>query len=54
MENVMSHEVIGEYIRRNGQDYRFEVAEHPIPELRCRTEDNTQVGRLPEKVVQRV
>lgn len=54
VDNVMSHVVIEEYIRRNGQDYRFEVDENPIPELRCRTEDNTQVGRLPEKVVQRV
>ena len=52
VDNVMSHVVIEEYIRRNGRDYRFEVDENPIPELRCRTEDNTQVGRLAERVTQ--
>lgn len=49
VDNVMSHEVIVEYIRRNGQDYRFELAPNPIPELRDRQVDNTQVGRLPQR-----
>jgi len=51
MENVMSHNVIEKYIQMNGQDYRFEVAPHPIEELRDRSRDNTQVGRLPEKTM---
>jgi len=48
-ENVMSHNVIEKYIQMNGQDYRFETAPHPIPELRNRCEDNTQIGRLEER-----
>lgn len=51
-ENEMGHAVIEKYIRQNGQDYRFETAPNPIPELRDRTQDNTQLGRLPEKVLQ--
>lgn len=43
--SVPSHEVIERYIKRNGMDYRFEVKEHPIQELRNRTCDNTTVGR---------
>ncbi len=43
--SVPSHEVIERYIKRNGMDYRFEVKEHPIGELRNRTCDNTTVGR---------
>ena len=44
---VPSHNVIESMIRRNGRDYRFQVAPNPVPELRCRTEDNTSVGRVP-------
>ena len=51
-ENVMSHVVIEKYIRQHGQDYRFETAPNPVPELRDRSVDNTQVGRLPEKIIQ--
>ncbi len=43
--SVPSHEVIERYIRQRGMDYRFEVKEHPIRELRNRTCDNTTVGR---------
>ena len=46
-QDVMSHRVIEEYIRRNGQDYRFETAPHPIEALRDRRQDNVQVGRTP-------
>ena len=52
VENVMSHAVIEEYIRQNGQDYRFETAPNPVPELRDRSADNTQVGRLLQRVPQ--
>jgi len=43
--NVMSHAVIEEYIRRCGQDYRFETAQNPVHELRDRTRDDICVGR---------
>lgn len=46
-EIVPSHNVIEEYIRRNGSDYRFQVAPNPIEELRNRRKDNTCVGRRP-------
>ena len=44
---VPSHNIIESMIRRNGRDYRFQTAPSPVPELRCRTEDNTSVGRVP-------
>ena len=53
VQHVMSHKVIEEYICKNGCDYRFEVAEHPICELRDRRHDNTAVGRVPEKTMQK-
>jgi len=43
--NVASHLVIDAYIKKNGKDFRYQVAEHPIEELRDRAEDNTCVGR---------
>ncbi len=43
---VQSHCVIDTHIARCGKDYRYEIAENPIPELRCRTCDNTNVGRV--------
>ena len=48
MENVMTHRVIEDYISRFGQDYRFETAPNPIPELRDRKCDNTTLGRTEE------
>ena len=44
---VPSHMVIDKYISRNCMDYRFEVAQNPIPELRNRMCDNICVGRQP-------
>ncbi len=44
---VPSHNVINEFIRRRGADYRFQVAPSPVPELRNRRQDNTSVGRIP-------
>ena len=44
---VPSHIVIDTHIRGYGRDYRFEVAPNPIKELRSRTKDNTDVGRVP-------
>ena len=42
---VPSHLVIDTHIRRYGKDYRYQVGQRPVPELRLRTEDNTCVGR---------
>lgn len=47
IEMVPSHLVIENYQRRHKYDYRFEVAENPIPALRDRKNDNTSVGRTP-------
>ena len=48
VEIVPSHNVIDMYIARRGQDYRFQVAPSPVPELRNRRVDNTSVGRKPD------
>ncbi len=45
---VQSHCVIENHIRRYGRDYRFEVSENPICQLRHRACDNVCVGRVPE------
>ena len=42
---VASHNVINSYIGEFGEDYRFEIAPHPIKELRNRKTDNTDIGR---------
>ncbi len=44
---VPSHLVIDAHIRRYGKDYRYQVAQSPVKELRSRNEDNTCVGRVP-------
>ena len=44
---VASHQVIERAICNAGQDYRFEVAPHPVCPLRDRKSDNTQLGRDP-------
>ena len=46
---VPSHAVIDDYIKQNGQDYRWETAPNPIKELQDRKQDNTVVGRVPIK-----
>ncbi len=45
---VPSHLVIDNFIRYYGSDYRYEVAKNPVPELRNRRMDNTNVGRKPD------
>lgn len=45
VDTVPSHNVICAHVQRAGRDYRFECREDPVPELRCRTCDNTAVGR---------
>ena len=47
LRDVASHTVIERLIRRDGEDYRFEVAPNPIPALRDRRQDNVSVGRVP-------
>jgi len=46
-DSVASHQVIERTIAKFGRDYRFQVAEHPVAELRDRTRDDTQIGRDP-------
>lgn len=46
ISTTASHSVIDDYISEFGEDYRFEEAPHPIQELSCRKEDNTQVARV--------
>ena len=52
-DEVLSHTVIRDHIREFGIDYRFETAPNPIESLRNRQEDNTELGRVPEKVLSR-
>ncbi len=46
---VASHEIIKKYIDKKGYDYRYEVAEHPICELRDQKCDNTSIARIPSE-----
>ncbi len=45
-KNVASHLVIEKFIKQFGKDYRFEVAPHPVEELRNRENDNVTVGTI--------
>jgi hypothetical protein len=47
VRTVPSHCTIEQFIKNYGVDYRFQVAQNPVPELRNRREDNTSVGRKP-------
>ena len=47
VKDAPSHMVISEYIDTFRKDYRYEVEENPIPELRDRKYDNIEVGRIP-------
>ena len=42
---VASHQVIEKAIELFGQDYRYEIEEHPIKELENRSQDNMTIGR---------
>lgn len=44
LKDVASHNVIAKYIADNGKDYRYEKEQNPLPELRDRRNDNTEVG----------
>ncbi len=46
VNDVESHAIIERLIRRDGEDYRFETAPNPVPALRNRRADNTDVGRV--------
>lgn len=45
VSQVPSHRVIDDTIADRGTDYRFEIAENSVPELRDRKKDNTDVSR---------
>ncbi len=46
VSQVASHNVIENYIKQNGQDYRFETKPNPEKTLRDRKVDNTELGRV--------
>ena len=46
VNGVESHAVIERLIARDGADYRFETAPNPVPALRDRRADNTDLGRV--------
>ncbi len=46
VNDVESHAIIERLIHRDGADYRFETAPNPVPALRDRRADNTDVGRV--------
>ena len=41
-----SHKVIEDYIKKNGEDLRFETAAHPEKVLQNRKTDNVDIGRI--------
>ncbi|MDD6682545.1 MAG: hypothetical protein PUE61_05205 [Clostridiales bacterium] len=45
VSQVPSHQVIDQYIRKNGRDYRAETAPSPVPALQNRAMDNITLGR---------
>ena len=47
---VASHEVIEKHIKELGEDYRYQVKEHPVVALRKRDEDNYVLGRVKGKI----
>lgn len=46
VEDNPSHMVIEEYIKKFGEDYRFETAPNPIESLQNKMQDNVAVGRI--------
>ena len=44
-ETTPSHMVIEKHIKKFNKDYRYEIAPHPLEELRNRKADNMCVGR---------
>ena len=47
---VASHEVVEKHIKELGEDYRYQVKEHPVVALRKRDEDNYVLGRVKGKI----
>ena len=48
-EKMPSHVVICDHIKVFGEDYRVQDKEHPIKELRGKTQDNIEIGRTQNK-----
>ena len=44
-DGTPSHQVVAALIEKTGEDYRFEIAPHPVEALRDRHRDHTEVGR---------
>lgn len=45
LREVASHKVIKTFIDKHGEDYRYEIAPHPVESLSDRTKDNIDTGR---------
>ena len=45
LNEVPSHKMMKDYIRKHGEDMRFEIKPHPEKILRSRTEDNYELAR---------
>ena len=44
-ENLPSHKVVEQHIKKYGLDYRFETKKNPVPELQNRKCDNVDIAR---------
>jgi len=49
INSVASHKVIYEHQKMKGEDYRSEVAPHPVEALRNRKSDNVTIARTKQK-----
>ena len=46
ISSVPSHKVMADYIKKNGQDLRYEIKPHPVKALQNRKADNFTIGRV--------
>ena len=46
VNDIPSHKIIEEYIKKNSTDLRYETAPHPEKALQDRKTDNTSIGRV--------
>jgi len=44
-EKAPSHQIIAQLIEKTGEDYRYEIAPHPLEGMRNRQQDHLKIGR---------
>lgn len=44
-EKAPSHQIIAQLIEKTGEDYRYEIAPHPLEGMRNRQQDSLKIGR---------